>query len=156
MNEISRTYSAFYQFFSRRNLSPAVDAFLFVWRIELVESVSAFLTFDPVIFLSCIHIFFPKPITFLFTIFSCYLIMCTCFHWLLSLHFSPCVTEVIELFTLVFLCPLGLIPVCFFCFHPTLLTTWEIKSFFSFLYLTFFCYLQFGTEITKLRIKYLL
>ena len=55
--------------------ATAVDAFLFVWRTDLVKSVSATLTFDPLIFLSCMHIVFPTPTAYLFRIFSRYLNM---------------------------------------------------------------------------------
>ena len=46
-------------FFSQE-FSTAVDAFVFVWRTELVQPFSAAHTFDPVIFLSCFKYFLPS------------------------------------------------------------------------------------------------
>ena len=80
--------------------TTATGAFLFVWRTELVKSVSEALTFDPHLFLNCMHIVFPTSTAYLFRIFSRYLNMNNYGHWLFLYIFWPCGTEIMELFRL--------------------------------------------------------
>jgi len=52
-----------------------------------MQPVSAAHTFDPVTFLSYLHVIFPTLAAFRFRTFRCLLNMNVCFYCLLSLHF---------------------------------------------------------------------
>jgi len=60
--------------FISQSLSTAVDAFVVVWRPNLVQPVSAAHTFDTPINLRCLHVVFPALTACRFGIFSSLLI----------------------------------------------------------------------------------
>jgi len=74
-----------------------------------MQPVSATHTFDPVIFLSYLHVIFPAPAAFRFRTFRYLLIMNICFYCLPSLHFVILWTRILGLFTLSIFLPFDFI-----------------------------------------------
>ena len=58
MNEIVYNFFCIFGGFLSKEPSTAVDAFVFVWKTELLQPVYAAHTFDPVIFLGCFKYFY--------------------------------------------------------------------------------------------------
>lgn len=124
MDEIFQILICNLLFLSRINFLPQ-STHLFSYG---EEPVSAAHTFDPVIFLSCLHVIFPALAAFLFRKFRCLLIMNICLYCLLSLHFVTLQTRILGLFTLSLSLLFDFVSSCFFQFASILLLLYRQKD----------------------------
>jgi hypothetical protein len=88
--------------FLSQELSSAVYVFIFLWRTEIVQPVSAAHTYHPVTFLRCLQVVFPELTTYVLKMFGFLLIMNTSFIYLLFCILRICRPVILKLFTLSF------------------------------------------------------